>query len=369
MEEQLKVQAEIHYDPQNINLWIQRGLYFERRGDWENAYLSYREVAEIYSSSVSDTLLERVASKWAVPPQVERCLLELSLDPDHFRLPWEALLRMGPRIVSRILKELENSEFLPKEHLITLLGQLKDPRATLPLLKFLPYYPIPVLQALRSLKDPRATSTLTQLYHEEENPLLRRMTLWALERVSGISSIALFLQVGWEDEHPQVSFEARECLENLTRSEKTMLSLLKPFLKSPTLSIRLGTVWTLSMISQEETQPLLIQALFDPSQEVQLLAVESLGKLRCVDAVPSLLTHLEQNPSLTQPILEALGKIGYRPSLRKALRDPDPWTKFLGAKALFLLGEAPGRFMLELLTHHMDRRLSWAAKQTLRWGC
>ncbi|MEK7487048.1 MAG: HEAT repeat domain-containing protein, partial [Planctomycetota bacterium] len=350
-------------------LWLQCALCFERLGDWENAYLSYREVAEIHSSSISDLLLERVASKWPVSPQIERYLLELAMDPEHFRLPWEALLRMGPRIVSRVLKELENPDFLPKERLLTLLGQLKDPRSTLSLLNFLPYYPIPVLQALRSLKDPRACATLTQLYTKEENPFIRRMILWSLGRISGVSSLLLFLQAGWEDEHPQVRFEARECLENLTRFEKNLVPFLQGFLKSTTLSVRLGTIWTLSLIPQEEALYLLIQALSDPAHEVQLLAIESLGKLRLLESVNPLMKLLEEDPSLTQPILEALGKIGYRPPLRKALRDPDPWTKFLGAKFLFLLGEEPGRFMLELLSHHIDRRLSWAAKQMLRWGC
>lgn len=365
---QLELQVQLAHEPENINLWVEQGLLFERLGNWENAYTCYRQVSEIHSSPVSDALLERIASKWLIPPQIERYLLELALDADNFRLAWEALLRMGPRVVTRLIQELHNTDFTAKERIITLLGRLKDPRATLPLLEYLPYYPIPVIQALRCLRDERSVPKLTKLYYQQESPLIRRMVVWALGRISGPSSLHLLLYAGWKDENHAVRIEARECLEDLAHTDPKLATKLLLFFHEEDMSIRLGALWTLSHLPQETGYDLVLRTLQDSSYEVRELAVDILGKWQKIEAIPALMQLLQHEEKLTQAILEALGKIGYRPPLREALRDPDPWKKFLGAKLLFQLGEAPGRFMLELLSKHIDRRLSWAAKQTLKWG-
>jgi HEAT repeat protein len=363
----LEVQTRLLKEPQDLRLWLSLGLHYERLGDLDQAYQSYRQLAFFHPSSATDTLLESVASKWPLSPDIQQAIQELDQEVNQFRIAQERLLQEGPRSVSNLLQELENPQFKQKERLIIVLGRIKDPRAVLPLLKHFPSYPYEVLQALRNLKDSRCILPLIQHYPTLEDPFLKCSILRVLGQFSQETCLEFLLQRGWEEEHPHLRLEARECLEKLVRTD-SLLPTLHLTLKHPNPSIRLGTLWTLARSPDLSIFPLILQGLQDSSLSVRRAAIAFLGKGHFQEAIPLLQEKFLEEPELYPDILEAFGKMAYLPPLLKALGDPDPWKKFLGARLLFCLGKTPGRIMLELLAQHSDRRLSWAAKQTLKWG-
>jgi HEAT repeat protein len=132
--------------------------------------------------------------------------------------------------------------------------------------------------------------------------------------------------------------------------------------------LRRRAAYSLGVLSAKDAVGTLAAALYDPSKDVRLEAVEALGKIGNDAAGEALRGALESSvtPEMTALIIDALGRMQYKPAAPALVAIHDGNVNKLGdraLRALALMGapDARGVFYYQMTSKHADQR-RWAVE-------
>jgi HEAT repeat protein len=155
-----------------------------------------------------------------------------------------------------------------------------------------------------------APESLGTLLRDDDNAILRNAAFAALER-QGPYAVPYLLKLTL-DGNNEVAMFAVQILSAI--NDGSASQALLPLLDHPDRNIAQSAIEALGNVQAVEAVPALIR-LLDADIWLQFAAVSALGKLEDARAVPPLL-ELVSNEVLAEPAIEALGRIGAPEALR-----------------------------------------------------
>ncbi len=146
-------------------------------------------------------------------------------------------------------------------------------------------------KGLTRIKDPRSIDTLILLL-QDKVPAVRDEASRAIQALGEVSIPPLLK--GLEDPNWRVRLRAIEAL-SLLKPEVAVAPLMNLVANDSDSAVRQDAVRALGEIGNPHAVPLLIDALTTPS--LQLKAIEALGNLRAVEALPPLMALVQSLPA------------------------------------------------------------------------
>lgn len=183
------------------------------------------------------------------------------------------------------------------------------------------------LDACLQLHDAAVNAHITDLRHDAV-PVKRMMAVYAMGRIGVMAYLDDVLEA-LEDEVPDVRKVALAAIGEACDEHPELLSKLLPRLHDENRDVRLALVSIAGAHDSEESLRLLVLSLQDQDSWVKIRAVESLGRKRVPDVVPTLVQMVEGSELLVMlKVIEALGAIGGNVAFRALLgltshEDPD----------------------------------------------
>lgn len=219
------------------------------------------------------------------------------------------LVEMGEKAVPYLLEKLTTQSAREKWTLIRVFGKIGEP-ATIPVVERLNSNDKEetklAIRILGEIKDNRATKSLAELLDNKDYNIRSHVC----ESLGKIEDTTAFEDVKsrMEDSVEVVRKSSAVALGKI--KDKRAVPYLIRGLSDPHFSVRMSSANSLIEIGESAVKPLLF--LLDHSGAPTLhLAMESLGKLKCEEAVPALLEKLKDEDWATRAFaVEALGEIG-----------------------------------------------------------
>jgi HEAT repeat protein len=249
-----------------------------------------------------------------------------------------AILKLGTPALEPLVGALKDPEAVQRQFAAALLGDLKDPRAILPLIASFqdvdPQVRLRAFQATIAIGEPAFDPLLAAL--KDANASTRQLSVAALAQLGDARAV-----------DPLIA-ELRDTEEFVRTTSAMGLGVLKDAtavppliacLKDPDAQLRQSASTSLAMIGAPAIEPL-IAALKDANPQVQQAAAAALGRIG-PPALDSLLAALKQEPRVRQLAFDALGQINDPRSMEPllaALNDSDPLVQQMAREALVRAG-------------------------------
>lgn len=208
------------------------------------------------------------------------------------------MLGLSDLAFTELINLLQSPDVASRSKAASALGELGDKRASSYLLEALhdpePSVRIHAALALGDLREERAVEPIIQMFKDEDR------------NVRGWAESAL---------HPGLSEAALPYLLNLLRS------------KDADPPLRVGAAWSVHEMKHPDIVPTLLMTLQDPDPELRQISVNSLGHIDDQQAVESIIDALRYDPDsdVRWVAAKALARLGDRraiPALIEALNDP-----------------------------------------------
>ena len=183
------------------------------------------------------------------------------------------------------------------------------------------------LDACLQLHDSGINATITG-FKQHTVPVKRMMAVYAMGKINVLDYLPDVTEA-LEDERPEVRKVALAAIGEACGEHPELLTRLLPRLNDENREVRLALVSIAGAYDSREALELLGLSLQDQDSWVKIRAVESLGRKRVPDVVPTLVQMVEGSELLVMlKVIEALGAIGGNVAFRALLAltshdDPD----------------------------------------------
>jgi len=338
------------------------------RGNWLRAVKRDALLAPLQENAADLKPVLSVATLRSLEKSLERGTGARGESVTELRVAFQQLAQSADSRAAQLMIPLLDAESqLVTQLAIQSLGELRDPAATLPLLKKLDQvsesFRAEIYVALGRIGDARWTDSLMKraqsypdhaiaceqvlvdcgapalprvvAYLSHEDPLLviRAVSILSRSKRKSVASRLLPLL-----QHPHAP--VREAvLRALTQiGERGTADAISPLLEDLNETVRLSAATALGSLGSPAQTPQLVASLKRGPVEFQERVVFALGELRCRDAAPALQTLFETAASrLRKAIVEALGKIKDPRSLKTLLKATHGSDELIRERAVFAL--------------------------------
>ena len=230
-------------------------------------------------------------------PRSVQPLIRALRDSDHAvrAAATVSLTALGPPAVLSLGFCLNDPNLQVQEAAASILANIADEQVYEPLLSALlnPNWIVRMSAAkgLTRLQDPRSIDTLIVVL-QDKVPAVREEACRAIQAI-GEASIPPLLK-GLQDPNWRVRLRAVEAL-SLLKPQAAVAPLMNLVANDSDSAVRQDAVRALGQIGDAHAIPLLLDSLTTPS--LQLKAIEALGNLRAVEALPHLMALVKSLPA------------------------------------------------------------------------
>lgn len=261
----------------------------------------------------------------------------------------------SPRLVSKLISELDDDKHPKRILVVQILGRMKNPEVLDLLISLLDdeneELRAEVYKAISAIRGGQIPSEIINKGLNDKSPLVRKALSQALHPAKGeIAENALLSLL--KDPAPEVRMAVIETWGKTGEASKVK-NLIQAFGEADKY-LRLSIIRALGNIADKESVQFLNELAKNPEVDIKRTAIESLGKIKDKRAVPILVMALDDPDwSIKSSAIRALGEIGDKrcyPHLLEKLDDPDDIIKKEAILALAKLGaKGAVNFILPLL--------------------
>ncbi len=303
----------------------------------DNPIEQIQAVYELGNLPSEDDTLEAIIRGLLVPDSdIKLAILDILMQPDFF----------GVAIVQPVIDLLEDEDMEIRKQAVEILGMTKDGRAVPPLISSLkdpePDVRFCSMAALANVGDINASSHIEECM-DSENWQDRYYAIDAIGMIANPAAAGSFLKA-FDDEHPKVRENAALSAGFYDRHPEVRSKLIE-LLDDDELEVQAAAAFILGDFKCKEAIPQLCDFLKSESEDLILIAIESLSKIKdpsTISALIGLLDHPAREISVaTQEALDVFRNIVIIEPLVEALKN-DVIVKYIEHR-LRKFPEQPGK--------------------------